>query len=208
MKKSIFAAFCLFIFASATCAQNDETGKNELSVWGGFSPDSNTFIKAFGRTPDARFGIVAFRYSRRFNNSDAINLKYTTDVVPAAFLNYLDVEVLNTVPPSARSFRPTRYAFGVAPLGLQINFRPRKRMQPFLAGSGGLLYFNKVTPNFVGTRFTFTADVGGGIEFKLREKRSVTVGYKYYHISNGGRGIQNPGFDNNLFYIGYTFFSK
>ncbi len=193
---------------SAICAQNEETGKNEFAVWGGFSPDSNTFIKAFGRTPDARFGIVAFRYSRRFNNSDAINLKYTADVVPAAFLNYPDVEVLNTVPPSARSFRPTRYAFGVAPLGLQINFRPRKRMQPFLAGSGGLLYFNKVMPNFVGTRFTFTADVGGGIEFKLREKRSVTVGYKYYHISNGGRGIQNPGFDNNLFYVGYTFFSK
>ena len=42
----------------------------------------------------------------------------------------------------------------------------------------------------------------------LKEKRAVTVGYKYYHISNGDRGLQNPGFDNNVFYIGYTFFSK
>jgi opacity protein-like surface antigen len=207
MKKFILVAFCLLICTCAVFAQND-SGRNELSVWGGFSSDSNTFIKAFGRTTDARFGIVAFRYSRRFNNSDSINLKYTVDVVPAAFLNYHDVELLATVPPSFRLIRPTRYAFGVAPLGLQMNFRPRKRLQPFVGGSGGLLYFSKVTQNFVGTRFAFTADVGGGIEFKLKEKRALTIGYKYYHISNGDRGIENPGFDNNLFYVGYTFFSK
>ncbi len=208
MKTFILAAFCLVVFVSAICAQTEETGKNEFSVWGGFSPDSNTFIKAFGRTPDARFGIVAFRYSRRFNTGDAVNIKYTADVIPAAFLNYPDVEVLSTVPPSARLVRPTRYGFGLAPLGLQANFRPRKPVQPFLAISGGFLYFNQRTPNFVGSRFAYTADIGGGIEFKLKEKRSVTLGYKYYHISNGDRGIENPGFDNNLFYIGYTFFSR
>ena len=208
MKKSIFAAICLFMSTCALHGQTEETGKNEFAVWGGFSPDSNTFIKAFGRTPDARFGIVAFRYSHRFNNSDSINLKYTADVVPAAFLNYPDFDVTGTNPVIIQTIRPTRYAFGVAPLGLQANFRPRKKVQPFLEASGGLLYFNQLTPNFVGTRFAFTADVGAGIEFKLKEKRAVTVGYKYYHISNGGRGIQNPGFDNNLFYIGYTFFSR
>ncbi len=188
--------------------QTDEVGKNEFSVWGGFSPDSNTFIRAFGRTPDARFGIVALRYARRFNNSDSFNLKYTADLVPAAFMNYHDAEIVSTVPPALRLVRPTRYAFGAAPLGLQINFRPRKNVQPFLGASGGLLFFNKQTPNFTGTRFNFTADVGGGLEFRLNEERALTVGYKYYHISNADRGILNPGFDNNLFYVGYTFFSK
>ncbi len=208
MKTFIFASLCVLIPMSAVCAQTDETGKNEFAVWGGFSPDSNTFIKAFGRTPDARFGIVAFRYSRRFNNSDSINLKYTADVVPAVFLNYPDFDVTGTNPVIIQTVRPTRYAFGVAPLGLQMNFRPRKRVQPFLAASGGLLYFHKVTPNFTGTRFAYTADIGAGVEFKLKEKRAVTVGYKYYHVSNGDRGTENPGFDNNLFYIGYTFFSR
>ena len=70
------------------------------------------------------------------------------------------------------------------------------------------MYFNKRTPNFIGTRFAFTADIGGGLEFKLNNKRTLTLGYKYYHISNGGRGIENPGFDNNLLYVGYTFFNK
>ena len=214
MKKIIVSAVLLLALALMIAAQNDtETGKNEFTVWGGFSPDSSTLIKGTGRTPDARFGIVAFRYARRFNNNDTFNLKYTIDAVPLAVLNYTDVTtlptlILPTTPPTVRRVRPTRYAFGVAPLGIQANFRPRKKYQPFIGASGGLLYFNKRTPNFVGTRFAFTADVGGGLEIKLKERRALTIGYKYYHISNGNRGIENPGFDNNLFYIGYTFFSK
>ena len=208
MKKLTLAAVLLAFLAGAVCAQDEERGKNEFTVWGGYSPDSSTLVKGIGRTEDARFGIVAFRYSRRFNNSDTINLKYTADLVPAAFLNYPDVEVLPGPPPTSRVDRPTRYAFGAAPLGLQMNFRPRKKVQPFLGASGGMLYFNQRVPNFVGARFAFTADIGAGIEFRLKDKKALTVGYKYYHISNGDRGTENPGFDNNLFYVGYTFFSR
>jgi hypothetical protein len=89
-----------------------------------------------------------------------------------------------------------------------MNFRPRKKYQPFIGASGGVLYLNKRTPNFTGTRFQWTADIGAGLEIKLKDKKAFTLGYKYYHISNGGRGISNPGFDNNLFYVGYTFFSN
>ena len=211
MKTFILSALLLVLFATAVAAQDDyETGKNEFSVWGGFSPDSSTVFKGTGRTKDARFGIVAVRYARRFNNNDTVNLKYTADFVPAAFLNYPDIEITLPTPTSVQinDVRPTRYAFGAAPLGLQANFRPRKKIQPFIGTSGGFLFFNRRTPNYVGTRFAFTADVGGGVEFKLREKRAFIVGYKYYHISNGDRGFENPGFDNNVFYVGYTFFSK
>lgn len=207
MKKYFLAILLLPLLAIPAFAQDEELGKNEYSVWGGFSPDSNTFIKGTGRTPDARFGIVAFRYARRFNFSDSVNVKYTADVVPAAFLNYPDIE-LTVGPPFIVPTRPMRYAFGVAPLGGQLNFRPRKKYQPFLGMSGGLLYMNKRTPNFSGTRFQYTADVGGGVEIRLKDKKALTLGYKYYHISNGNRGLSNPGFDNNLFYVGYTFFSN
>ena len=208
MKKASLLALCFCVLVSSVFSQSDELGKNELTVWGGFSPDSNTFVPAFGRAEDARFGMIAFRYSRRFNNSDTVNLKYTADLVPAAFLNYQDFEAMPTPPHFITLVRPTRYAFGAAPLGMQVNFRPRKNLQPFIGAAGGMLYFNKRTPNDFGTRFAFTADVGGGVEFRLKDKRSLSVGYKFYHISNGGRGIVNPGFDNNLFYVGYTFFSK
>lgn len=208
MKRHLMIALLLTLFSLSGAAQDEEAlGKNEFTVWGGFSPDSTVLI---GKTPDARFGIAAFRYSRRFNNNDAVNLKYTADFVPFAALNYPDFEVLRTDAGTFRvnRVRPTRTAFGIAPLGIQANFRPRKKLQPFVESSGGFLYFNKRTPNFTGKRFNFTADVGGGLEIRMKDKRSLTVGYKYYHISNAYRGIDNPGYDNNLFYIGYTFFSK
>lgn len=212
MKKHLLLTLLLLLFALPAFAQDEELGKNEFTVWGGFSPDSTTVIKGTGRTPDARFGIVAFRYARRFNFSDKVNVKYTADVVPASFLNYPDIEInALTCPlclPSISSARPTRFAYGAAPLGGQVNFRPRKKYQPFIGASGGFLFMNERTPNYVGTKFQYTADVGAGLEIRLKDKKAVTFGYKYYHISNGNRGIQNPGFDNNLFYVGYTFFSN
>jgi opacity protein-like surface antigen len=207
MKRYLMIALLLTLFTSRGAAQDEELGKNEFTVWGGLSPDSTVLI---GKTPDTRFGIVALRYSRRFNNNDAVNLKYTADFVPFAALNYPDFEVVRTGAGTFRvdNVRPTRRSYGIAPFGLQVNFSPRKKLQPFVGTSGGFLYFNKRTPNRTGTRFNFTAEVGGGLEFGMTGKRSLTVGYKYYHISNAYRGIDNPGYDNNLFYIGYTFFSK
>jgi hypothetical protein len=198
-RTSLAVALMLLLLSALISAQSSGDAKNEYSVWGGYSPDSNTWMPAFGRSPDTRFGIVAFRYSRRFNNGDKVNLKYTADVVPVAVLNFPD---FLPVPP----VRKTAYAFGVTPLGIQANFRPRKRYQPYWTLAGGFMWFNEHVPNILGTQFHFTADIGGGVEVKLHEKRAVSIGYKYYHISNGSRGQINPGFDNNVFYLGYTFF--
>jgi len=187
-------------------AQTDDTPTHEFQIWGGGSPVSSTVFGS-GRTSGARFGMINLRYARRFNNSDKVNLKYTFDAIPAAALS---VPFFRAVPNgntfTVRKERRTAYAYGIAPLGLQINFRPRKKIQPFTAGSVGLLYFNKRIPDEFGTRFTYTAEVGAGAEIRLKEKRALTIGYKYLHLSNGGRGILNPGIDNNLFYVGYSFY--
>ncbi len=194
--------------------QSDDTylskGKNEFSVWGGFSPDSTTALK-FGSGEDARYGVIGVRYARRFNNSDKVNLKYTADFIPFATLNFpltQFVRIGDTNRFQLETFRRTGYAFGIAPLGIQANFRPRKKLQPFASAGAGFLYFNKNIPNELGKRFNFTLEAGGGIEIGVRNNRAVTVGYKIQHISNAYRGDFNPGYDNNIFYVGYTFFTK
>lgn len=212
MKNYITTAILFLVLAAAAFAQNDELGKNEWSVWGGFSPDSNTAIAATGRTPDARFGIVAVRYARRFNFSDSFNVKYTADIVPLTVVNSPDISSISLACPTCLPVpiitRPTRYGFGGSPLGGQVNFRPKKKYQPFIGASGGMLYMNERTPTLGGTKFQWTADIGAGVEIRLKDKKAFSLGYKYYHVSNGGRGNNNPGFDHNLFYVGYTFFSK
>ena len=202
MRTILASVLWLMLAALFVSAQTDEGGKNEIKVWGGYSPDSTTAFRIFGRTPDAKFGIVSLRYSRRFNNNDAVNLKYTADLTPVAVLNFRDPLITSSDPST------TTYGFGFAPLGIQANFRPRKKVQPFVGLSGGFLYFDKQVPGSLGTHFQFTADIGGGVEIRLHNKRALTLGYKYFHISNGNRGIINPGIDNNVFYAGYTFFSK
>lgn len=196
-------------FSNSVFAQNSasrgETAKNELTVWAGGSFLTGSLV---GKTDQVRLGQIGFRYARRFNNSDKVNLKYFVDVVPVTILSYPETRVVQL---SANNFqiedyRRNIYAAGAAPLGLQINFRPRKKYQPFINGSGGFLYFNQKTPAVGGTRFNFTADAGGGLEIKLKKQTAVLVGYKYHHISNGSRGFVNPGFDSNVFYVGYSFF--
>ena len=203
MKHLILAAVCVLLTAGFVFAQNEEPGKNELTVWGGFAPAVRTF-DINGRTWDATLGIGAIRYSRRFNNTDWLNLKYTLD---ASFLvmNYPDKVVSGT---TVTPTRETRAAIGIAPIGLQGNFRPRKKLQPFIGLALGFVPFFERTPNVTGKHLNFSTAGGGGIEYRLANKKAITVGYNFYHISNASRGIENPGYDAQLFFVGYTFFSK
>jgi len=203
MKTIAVSVAWLMLAAFVISAQDEEPGKNELSVWGGFAPAVRTFDTG-GRTWDATLGIGAFRYSRRFNNNDWINLKYTLDA-SVVVMNYPDKVVTGT---TVTPVRETRYGFGVAPIGLQANFRPRKKLQPFIGLSLGLLPFTETTPNVTGKKLNFSTEGGGGIEYRLKNKKAITFGYKFYHISNASRGIENPGYDAQILYLGYTFSSK
>ena len=189
-----------------------EKGDNEFGVWGGGSFDSPTL---WGSSEDARFGMVALRYARVFLDGDAWALKYTVDAVPVAVLNY---ERIVFVPQpgsfAVRTDRETVYGAGLAPIGFQLNLRRRERVQPFLQISGGFLYFaadvpearSAIAPDRHGGQFNFTADFGGGVQVATGQRRAVTLGYRYHHVSNGNRAPFNPGFDSNLFYAGFSFY--
>lgn len=211
MNVKLFARIGLIIFSFSgfLFAQDNSNeavnSKNELMIWGGASPDSTELI---GVTEDARFGIIGLRYARIFKPSRQIALKYTVDVVPAAVLSY---PTFRAVPLGNGAFRierdrKSRFGWGIAPLGLQINFRRQKKVQPFISSSGGFIYFSKRVPSELGAKFNFTTDLGGGVQFMLRDKKAISVGYKYHHLSNGYRVEDNPGFDSNIFYVGFSFF--
>ena len=203
MKNIFLAGVCLLFAAASISAQHEEPGKNEFMIWGGFAPAVRTFAPG-GRTWDGKFGIGAFRYSRRWNNSNWVNLKYTIDA-SVNVLNYPDKVVSGaTVVPK----RETRFAVGLAPIGLQGNFRPRKKIQPFLGLALGFVGFTETTPNVTGKKLNFSTAGGGGIEYRLANKKALTFGYYFHHISNASRGVENPGYDAQLFFVGYTFFSK
>jgi hypothetical protein len=173
---------------------------NEFSVWGGGSFSSPTLI---GKTEETRLAILGLRYARVLARGDNLALKYTFDAVPVAFLSYPG-GVPSTTPASER--RKTITGAGLSPVGFQLNFRRRERIQPFAQASGGFLYFGERVPDERGAQFNFTSDFGGGVQWKTGARRAWTVGYRYQHISNGYRADVNPGFDSNLVYVGFSIF--
>ncbi|MBC7930321.1 MAG: acyloxyacyl hydrolase [Rubrivivax sp.] len=182
-----------------------EKSVNEFGVWGGGSLTSPTLI---GKTAETRLAILGLRYARVLARGDNLALKYTVDAVPVAFLSYPATDPVEppTAAAPARERRKTITGAGLSPVGFQLNFRRRERIQPFAQASGGFLYFGERVPDERGAQFNFTADFGGGVQWKTGARRAWTVGYRYQHISNGYRADVNPGFDSNLFYVGFSIF--
>jgi hypothetical protein len=71
--------------------------------------------------------------------------------------------------------------------------------------AGSLISNQAVRVRSGAARSNFTFDFGGGVDIVRDSRRAITVGYKYEHISNGGRSRINPGVDVQLIYVGYSF---
>lgn len=100
---------------------------------------------------------------------------------------------------------PWTYAGGISPLGQKVNFFPRKTLQPYLAANAGFLASTRDIPVDQSELFNFTFEFGGGLEWYAGPRRAWAIDYRYHHLSNGYRGIQNPGIDNGIVRLTYTF---
>jgi opacity protein-like surface antigen len=92
-----------------------------------------------------------------------------------------------------------------SPVGFQWNFMPRHKMQPFIIGHGGYMYSTQPIPTSDDGSFNFTFDFGAGIELFRSKTRSVRAEYRIHHISNHSTALNNPGIDNGLFQLTYSF---
>jgi opacity protein-like surface antigen len=100
-----------------------------------------------------------------------------------------------------------RWTIGEAmsPIGLEWNFMPRRKVQPFAIGHGGYMYSTQPIPIPNAGSFNFTFDVGAGIEWFHSQSRSMRLEYRYHHISNHNTAMENPGIDNGLYQVTYSF---
>jgi hypothetical protein len=153
-----------------------------------------------GTTTDRRFVLAGFGYSYRCWAWPGVSISYSGELLPAAIL----LQPAQYLPP----FVPAHavYGFGVTPLGFTADFGRRRRVYPFLQTNEGIIASSEPVPvNVSGaTGLNFLIDVGGGIRIRAGERREISLGYKFLHISNGFTSPVNPGVDNNVFYAGYS----
>jgi hypothetical protein len=189
-------------------------GMNEFCVWGSGgsynsptqidNPNSGTVNNAFrpGNNGGVRYGAFGLCYGRILSANNNFAFKYTFNAIPVAVLSYPDISRDLGIPVPGSEIRRNVFGAGLSPIGFQLYFRPQSRIKPFVNTSGGFIFFGDPVPRLNGARFNFTYDFGGGVQVFRDSRRAFTFGYKYQRLSNGGRALNNPGFDGHVFYFG------
>jgi hypothetical protein len=205
--KLICVISVLLCLCATASAQTLERGDNEFGFWGGFSPKATTIFDGLrdDEAEDRRFFLAAFRYGRTLAANDALALQYTLDVVPVAVAT--GTIVARTTVAGVDTFtRETAYGAGVTPLGLQLDFANGSKVHPFAHVNGGLLYFNKPVPLEDSGQFAWVGEAGGGVRVFTSDKRALSFGVRFHHISNGDRTGSNRGMNQFVFYAGFSIF--
>jgi hypothetical protein len=171
--------------------------RHDFQFFAGYSPLSTTLI---GTTTDRRFVVAGFGYSYHCWVWRDVSIAYSGELMPLAALLQPGQYLPQFVPAHAV------YGFAVTPLGFTAEFGRRHRVHPFLQTNEGIIASSEPVPiDVIGaTGLNFLIDVGVGIRIKTGEKRAISLGYKYLHISNGFTSAVNPGLDNNVLYAGFS----
>ena len=182
-------------------------GDNEFGFWGGFSPAATTVFGGLtdAEASDRKFFLAAFRYGRTLFANDSIALQYTLDAIPLAVATG-NIDQVTTVGGVTTFRRETAYGGGLTPLGLQLDFANGSKVHPFIHVNGGGLIFNKSVPLPDAGKFAFVGEAGTGVRVFTSERRAVTLGFKFHHISNGDRSGSNRGLNQFVFYAGFSVF--
>ncbi len=182
-------------------------GDNEFGFWSGGAFKATT---VFGGLTDAeardrKLFLAAFRYGRTLVANDSVALQYTLDVIPVALATG-NIISATTVGPVTTFQRETTYGAGLTPLGLQLDFANGSRVHPFAHVNGGGLIFSKSVPLPDAGRFAFVGEAGAGVRVFTSERRAVSLGVRFHHISNGDRVGSNRGLNQFVLYAGFSVF--
>jgi hypothetical protein len=182
-------------------------GDNEFGFWGGASFAATTVFGGLheDEASNRRFVIAAFRYGRTLFANKSVALQYTLDAIPLAVATG-NIKSETTVGTVTILTRGTAYGAGVTPLGLQLDFRNGSHLKPFIHLNGGLLVFNESMPLPDAGKLALVGETGAGLRIFTSDRRAVSLGVRFHHISNGDRAGSNRGLNQFIFYAGFSIF--
>lgn len=225
--RQVVVYLTLAALAGARASGQSGQPRNEFEITTGYSPASSTVI---GTAEDRKFVMAGFTYAYRCWDEKNVAISYAAGIMPAAIVVQPEFVIGNPAPsvfqqrlamerragglrsdpiPIKPVLVPKHsvYGFGVTPVGFVFEFEVQRRVHPLVETSGGIIASTEPIPtntiNATGLNFLFY--FGGGLRFHVHERGAVTLGYRFLHISNAGTTNFNPGLDNNVFDIGYSF---
>lgn len=173
-------------------------GVHEFGAWWGLSQMTGHI---WGFAPDVKYMPIDVRYTYLISPHQYWNLRYAPEMTALAMLDWI-----NPKPTGRFDQRIRAYGSGISPAGFQANFLPAKHVQPYFSTDGGFIYFDKKVLSPDGSQWMYTIDFGTGIQIFRKARQSVSIGYRYQHLSNANISVHNPGTDANTFYVAVSRF--
>ncbi|HEX9960163.1 MAG TPA: acyloxyacyl hydrolase [Pyrinomonadaceae bacterium] len=179
----------------------------------GFAPEIATWMSGpkYYDIRGHRHLLGSFRWGRILGNKGIVTVSWAVEFVP------INIAIGNEVDnprftPGSTTETPTRrentFGVGINPASFRFIFFPKWRLRPQLgAGIGLTRHFNRV-PTIDGTKGNVHIDFQIGGQYMISERRALNFGYKYYHLSNVYLARRNPGYNVNMFFVGYSIFKK
>ena len=98
--------------------------------------------------------------------------------------------------------------FGVTPILLRWTFAGGKQIRPTAEAGAGLMFINWPDPQPNQLALNFYEQIGFGVRIGRPLRMGVVAGFRYQHISNGGRAHPATGTDAYIVYGGVDFIQK
>lgn len=177
-------------------------GVHEFGAWWGLSLISGHI---WGYASDIKYMPIDLNYSYLINpDSTRWSFRYAPELTAVAMLDQPTPGATSATSKFDR--RERTYGSGVSPVGFRASFYPASRVQPYVSGDGGFIYFGDRVLSPQGSQFMYTVDYGAGLQFFRKRRQAFSIGYRYQHLSNANISHHNPGTDANTFYLAISRF--
>ena len=195
MTRVAIAALCLLTSliptTDAAAQSNDEYRKGSIDwriIGGGALP-----VDFRSARPDRRLTFGAVEIGR------ILSTKHGPGILAGQF--ELALQVMPIVVRGPEDF----WGVGLTPVFARWNFSGTGVVRPFADASIGLMFIDWSTPGPGRIRGNFNEQVGLGLRVGHARGAGFLLGYRFQHISNGGRVHPSPGVDTHLLYAGVSF---
>jgi lipid A 3-O-deacylase len=84
-------------------------------------------------------------------------------------------------------------------------FTSLREFIPYVFAGGGVLYVDLGLPT-MGSRLDFSYQGGTGLQYFIRKDTTVSLEYRYHHISNAGTATPNEPLNSSKILLGLSFF--
>lgn len=120
-----------------------------------------------------------------------------------------DFEWAGDVMPVFTVFPPNSAVYGgsIRPVIWQWNFTSKKKVAPYFAAVGGIIFTRQNVPPGDTSQVNFSSGASFGANVFPKRRRALLLEMSILHISNASLGNHNPGYNGSIFFtVGYSWF--